>query len=245
MEFLPESHRGGQRPHRAGVVPGSVNRAGQAIVGEVDDKPAVLAPLRTGKLKHPQAPALPAPLAAEPVARPPHRPGDQLRPNVRPTPRREAQDPGHADHGLDGVRPLRPRARPQSRPGRAGPRRAPAALPTRATAWHTLNKSPSSARATRTGTRPRSVRNCSGRSFDCSTAGRDEDQGQNSADGVVAVVPGGPLGHFRQSYLARGGRLAGGLHRLGRRHCRHLVVRPRSQGEPRVTPSQAWRKSLR
>ncbi len=42
MEFLPESHRGGQRPHRAGVVAGSVNRAGQAIVGEVDDTPAVL-----------------------------------------------------------------------------------------------------------------------------------------------------------------------------------------------------------
>ena len=28
---------------------GSVNRAGQAIVGEVDDKPAVLAPLRAGE----------------------------------------------------------------------------------------------------------------------------------------------------------------------------------------------------
>jgi len=49
MEFLPGSHRGGQRPHRAGVVAGSVNRAGQAIVGEVDDKPAVHAPLRAGE----------------------------------------------------------------------------------------------------------------------------------------------------------------------------------------------------
>jgi non-haem Fe2+, alpha-ketoglutarate-dependent halogenase len=49
MEFLPGSHRGGQRPHRAGVVAGSVNRAGQAIVGEVDDRPAVHAPLRAGE----------------------------------------------------------------------------------------------------------------------------------------------------------------------------------------------------
>src|SRR5262245_36568250 len=49
MEFLPGSHRGGQRPHRAGVVPGSVNRAGQAIVGAVDDAPAVHAPLRAGE----------------------------------------------------------------------------------------------------------------------------------------------------------------------------------------------------
>ena len=49
MEFLPESHHGGQRPHRAGVVAGSVNRAGQAIVGVVDDKPAVHAPLRAGE----------------------------------------------------------------------------------------------------------------------------------------------------------------------------------------------------
>jgi non-haem Fe2+, alpha-ketoglutarate-dependent halogenase len=49
MEFLPESHRRGQRPHRAGVVAGSVNRAGQAIVGEIDDKPAVHAPLRAGE----------------------------------------------------------------------------------------------------------------------------------------------------------------------------------------------------
>jgi ectoine hydroxylase-related dioxygenase (phytanoyl-CoA dioxygenase family) len=49
MEFLPGSHRGGQRPHRAGAVAGSVNRAGQAIVGEVDDTPAVPAPLRPGE----------------------------------------------------------------------------------------------------------------------------------------------------------------------------------------------------
>jgi hypothetical protein len=49
MEFLPGSHRGGQRPHRAGVVAGSVNRAGQAIVGEVDDSPAMHAPLRAGE----------------------------------------------------------------------------------------------------------------------------------------------------------------------------------------------------
>src|SRR6266446_4654166 len=49
MEFLPGSHHGGQRPHRAGVVAGSVNRAGQAIVGEVDDRPAMHAPLRAGE----------------------------------------------------------------------------------------------------------------------------------------------------------------------------------------------------
>lgn len=36
MEFLPGSHGGGQLPHRAGVVAGSVNRAGQAVVGGVD-----------------------------------------------------------------------------------------------------------------------------------------------------------------------------------------------------------------
>jgi len=49
MEFLPGSHTGGQRPHRAGVVASSVNRAGQAIVGEVDDATAVHAPLRAGE----------------------------------------------------------------------------------------------------------------------------------------------------------------------------------------------------
>src|SRR5215813_6396560 len=49
MEFLPGSHHGGQRPHRAGVVAASVNRAGQAIVGEVDDRPAIHAPLRAGE----------------------------------------------------------------------------------------------------------------------------------------------------------------------------------------------------
>jgi ectoine hydroxylase-related dioxygenase (phytanoyl-CoA dioxygenase family) len=50
MEFLPGSHHGGQRPHRAGVVAGSVNRAGQAIVGAIDDAPATHAPLRAGQL---------------------------------------------------------------------------------------------------------------------------------------------------------------------------------------------------
>jgi ectoine hydroxylase-related dioxygenase (phytanoyl-CoA dioxygenase family) len=49
MEFLPGSHHGGQRPHRAGVVAASVNRAGQTIVGEIDDTPAVHAPLRAGE----------------------------------------------------------------------------------------------------------------------------------------------------------------------------------------------------
>jgi hypothetical protein len=49
MEFLPGSQYGGQRPHRAGVVAASVNRAGQAIVGEVDDRPAAHAPLRAGE----------------------------------------------------------------------------------------------------------------------------------------------------------------------------------------------------
>lgn len=49
MEFLPGSHARGQLPHRAGVVPGSVNRAGQAVGGDVDDAPAVPAPLHAGE----------------------------------------------------------------------------------------------------------------------------------------------------------------------------------------------------
>jgi len=49
MEFLPGSHHGGQREHRAGVVAASVNRAGQAIVGTVDDRPAVHASLHAGE----------------------------------------------------------------------------------------------------------------------------------------------------------------------------------------------------
>jgi hypothetical protein len=49
MEFLPGSHHRGQLPHRAGVVAASVNRAGQAITLEVDDTPAVHAPLRAGE----------------------------------------------------------------------------------------------------------------------------------------------------------------------------------------------------
>ncbi len=49
MEFLPGSHAGGQRPHRAGAVASSVNRAGQAIVGEIDDATAVHGPLRAGE----------------------------------------------------------------------------------------------------------------------------------------------------------------------------------------------------
>src|SRR5713101_1621141 len=49
MEFLPGSHSRGQLPHRAGVVAGIVNHAGQAVVGDVDDTPAVHAPLRAGE----------------------------------------------------------------------------------------------------------------------------------------------------------------------------------------------------
>ena len=49
MEFLPGSHAGGQQPHRAGVVDSSVNRARQAVVGEIDDAPAVHAPLQPGE----------------------------------------------------------------------------------------------------------------------------------------------------------------------------------------------------
>ena len=49
MEFLPASHHRGQLPHRAGVVAQSVNRAGQAVTVEVDDTPAVHAPLRAGE----------------------------------------------------------------------------------------------------------------------------------------------------------------------------------------------------
>src|SRR5215831_6506708 len=49
MEFLPGSHRRGQLPHQAGVVAASVNRAGQAVTVDVDDRPAVHAPLRAGE----------------------------------------------------------------------------------------------------------------------------------------------------------------------------------------------------
>ena len=49
MEFLPGSHLKGQQPHRAGVVAASVNRAGQAVVGAIDDAPAVHAPLQAGE----------------------------------------------------------------------------------------------------------------------------------------------------------------------------------------------------
>ena len=49
MEFLPGSHARGQLPHRAGVVPESVNRAGQAVTVTIDDTPAVHAPLRAGE----------------------------------------------------------------------------------------------------------------------------------------------------------------------------------------------------
>jgi hypothetical protein len=49
MEFLPGSHHRGQLPHRAGVVASSVNRAGQAVTVDVDDAPAVHAPLRAGE----------------------------------------------------------------------------------------------------------------------------------------------------------------------------------------------------
>ena len=49
MEFLPGSHARGQLPHRAGVVPSSVNRARQAVEGSVDDTNAVHAPLHAGE----------------------------------------------------------------------------------------------------------------------------------------------------------------------------------------------------
>ena len=49
MEFLPGTQRGGQRRHHAGVVPSSVNGAGQTVVGDVDDAPAVHAPLEEGQ----------------------------------------------------------------------------------------------------------------------------------------------------------------------------------------------------
>jgi non-haem Fe2+, alpha-ketoglutarate-dependent halogenase len=49
MEFLPGSYHRGQLPHRAGVVAASVNRAGQAVTLEIDDAPAVHAPLRAGE----------------------------------------------------------------------------------------------------------------------------------------------------------------------------------------------------
>jgi non-heme Fe2+,alpha-ketoglutarate-dependent halogenase len=49
MEFLPGSHARGQLPHQAGVVAASVNRAGQAVTIDIDDTPAVHAPLRAGE----------------------------------------------------------------------------------------------------------------------------------------------------------------------------------------------------
>ena len=49
MEFLPGSYRRGQLPHQAGVVAASVNRAGQAVTVDVDDAPAVHAPLHAGE----------------------------------------------------------------------------------------------------------------------------------------------------------------------------------------------------
>ena len=49
MEFLPGSHAGGQQLHRAGAVADSVNRAGQAVVGDVDDTRAVHGALRAGE----------------------------------------------------------------------------------------------------------------------------------------------------------------------------------------------------
>ena len=49
MEFLPGSYHRGQLPHRAGVVAASVNRAGQAVTLDIDDAPAVHAPLRAGE----------------------------------------------------------------------------------------------------------------------------------------------------------------------------------------------------
>jgi ectoine hydroxylase-related dioxygenase (phytanoyl-CoA dioxygenase family) len=49
MEFLPGSYRRGQLPHQAGVVAASVNRAGQAVTVDVDDTPAVHAPLHAGE----------------------------------------------------------------------------------------------------------------------------------------------------------------------------------------------------
>src|SRR2546428_11836261 len=48
MEFLPGSHRLGQRPPKAGVVARSVDRARPGVVGGVNDAPAVPAPLRAG-----------------------------------------------------------------------------------------------------------------------------------------------------------------------------------------------------
>src|SRR5436309_5353168 len=41
MEFLPGSHRLGELPHRAGGVASTLNPGGHAVVGEIDDKPAV------------------------------------------------------------------------------------------------------------------------------------------------------------------------------------------------------------
>jgi len=49
MEFLPGSHQRGQLAHRAGAVAQSVNRAGQTVIEEIDDRPAVPGALRAGE----------------------------------------------------------------------------------------------------------------------------------------------------------------------------------------------------
>ena len=115
MEFLPGSHHGGQRPHRAGVVAGSVNRAGQAIVGEVDDRPAMHAPLRAGEfsLHHTLCLHRSQPNQS---ARASRRPRDQLRPDLGAASGREAQDARHARPRRRHLRPLRPRACAHRRP---------------------------------------------------------------------------------------------------------------------------------
>src|SRR5258705_11810338 len=59
MEFLPGSHRGGQRPHRVGAVARSVNRAGPAGPGGADHTPAGSAPPRGRRVSPPPPPRPP------------------------------------------------------------------------------------------------------------------------------------------------------------------------------------------
>src|SRR5256712_6750333 len=92
MEFLPGSHARGQLPHRAGVVASSVNRAGQAVVTDVDDTPAGLSPPRAGGFSlHPTLclpPSQPNPSPGRRIG-----PAVSLIPTPRPPPRVKHQTP--------------------------------------------------------------------------------------------------------------------------------------------------------
>ena len=110
-------------------------------VGEVDDTPAVHAPLRAGEFSCATRSACIA--EAEPVARTPHRPGDQLRPAVRTTPGVKHKTPAMLVRGM--TRTATSTSSPLQKPTRTSRPAQPTLAPTKATAPPTPNKSPSSA----------------------------------------------------------------------------------------------------